>query len=361
MKVIIFCGGFGTRMWPASRKSFPKQFYPMLSGKSFFETTYKRFRKVFKPEDLFISTEERYVNFIKEQAPGLPKENIIVEPERRDTLGAVGLVAAVVAKKFPGEVIFFSWSDHIIGQEEKFLRAVVAAGNYSKEMNMPVSLNEEATYPNVHVGWVKPGESIDEIKGYPVRKIEKFVEKPDLATAKKLFVSGNYLFHTGYEAWPAELLLGYYKEYAPAVYEGLMKISDSWGTKNEKTILYREYHKFEKISVDFGVFEKIPSGKRLTIETNVGWEDSGTWELFYLALRKNALENVVEGEGLTEFIDSSSNLIFTPKNKMVTLIGVQDLVVIDTPTGLLVCSMKTTEKVKQLFKTIEEKNPEFVE
>lgn len=360
MKVVIFCGGFGTRMWPASRKSFPKQFYPMLSGKSFFQSTYKRFRKVFKPTDVFVSTEERYAKFIKEQAPDLPKTNIIVEPERRDTLGAVGLVAAVIEKRFPGEIIFFSWSDHIIGQEEKFLRAVVTAGNYAKKVNMPVSVNEEATHPSVHVGWVKPGETVDVVGTYPVRKIEKFVEKPDLATAKRLYVSGNYLFHTGYEAWPTGVLLGYYKDFAPKIYEGLIKISDAWGEKNQETVLYREYHKFEKNSVDFGVFEKIPSGKRLTIETNVAWEDSGTWELFYLALRKNALENVVEGEGLTEFIDSSSNLIFAPKNKIVSLIGVSNMVVIDTPSGLLVCSMKTTEKVKQLFKIIEEKNPEFV-
>lgn len=361
MRVVIFCGGFGTRMWPASRKSLPKQFFPMLSGKSFFQTTYKRFRKIFKPENLLVSTEERYVKFIKEQAPDLQVGNIIVEPERRDTLGAVGLVAAVVAKRFPGEVMFFSWSDHLIGQEEKFLRAVLAAGDYAKATNLPVSLNEEATYPNVHVGWVKPGETVDVVKGYSVHKIEKFVEKPDLATAKKLFISGKYLFHTGYEAWPASVLLGYYKDFAPKVYEGLTKISDAWGTKNEKTILYREYHKFEKISVDFGVFEKIPSGKRLTIETNVGWEDSGTWELFYFALRKNALENVIQGEGLTEFIDSRSNLVFTPRGKIVTLVGVTDLVVIDTPTGLLVCNMRNTEKVKELFKTIEAKNPDFVD
>lgn len=361
MRVVIFCGGFGTRMWPASRKSFPKQFYPLINGKSFFELTYRRFRKIFKPEDIFVSTEERYTKFIKEQTPEIPHSNIISEPERKDNLAAVGLVAALVEKRFPGEVIFFSWADHLIGQEEKFLRAVLAVGNYSKQTGLPVTINEEPNYPSIHNGWIKLGEAIDEFKGYQIRKIEKFVEKPDLATAKKLFTSGNYLLHTGYGAWPSRLLLDYYKQLVPEMYNGLTKIAEAWGTKHYSTVLYREYHKFVKESVDFGLFQKIPEDKRLTISTNVSWEDAGTWELFFKALKEKGAENVLEGEIETELLESEGNLVIGPKGKMVSLIGIRDLVIIDTPDALLVCRMDKTSDVKEVFAKIEEKKPEYVE
>src|SRR3989344_4618093 len=137
MKIVIFCGGYGTRMWPASRKSYPKQFYPLIKGKSFFQMTIARFEKRFKPEDIFISTEEKYKRFVKEQAPEIPYDNLIIEPERRDTLGGVGLVSAVMEKKFPDDVMFFSWSDHFIGEEEEFLNIVCAAGEYCMEFGNP--------------------------------------------------------------------------------------------------------------------------------------------------------------------------------------------------------------------------------
>src|SRR3989344_6660344 len=112
MKIVIFCGGYGTRMWPVSRKSNPKQFSRIVKGKSFYERTVDRFKVGFRPEDIYISTEEAYVHFISEQTPEIPRKNIIVEPERRDLLGAIGLVSSIVEKRSPGSVMFFSWSDH---------------------------------------------------------------------------------------------------------------------------------------------------------------------------------------------------------------------------------------------------------
>src|SRR3972149_7523887 len=155
MKVVIFCGGFGTRMWPVSRKSYPKQFYPLISRRSFFQITYKRFRKAFKPSDIFISTEARYVHFVRRQAPEIPKENIIAEPERKDNLAAVGLVTAIINERFPGEVVMAAWSDHLITDEKKFLEAVKVAGDYAKETGMIVSINEKPKYPATQLEWVR--------------------------------------------------------------------------------------------------------------------------------------------------------------------------------------------------------------
>lgn len=360
MKIVIFCGGYGTRMWPASRKSFPKQFYPLVKGKSLFQMTYHRFRKIFKPSDIFVSTERKYTKFVEEQVPDVPIENIIAEPERKDNLGAVGLVTAILEKRFPGEVMFVSWSDHFIGKESTFLKAVVIAGKFAKETGLIVSVNEKPKAPSVHNEWVRIGEMIEETKGFQIVKILETIKRPDLENAKKMFISDKYLLNTGYRAWRTDVMLEYYKNYTPEMYKGLIKIADAIGTKYEKTVIYREYHKFIKDSVEFGIFVKLPSDKSATIPTDFGWEDAGTWELFYRALRDHQ-ENVVEGQVDTEFIDANRNLIMGSKGKIVAVIGLSNIAIIDTPDGLLVCNMNDTSKVKDLFAILEKKKPKYVD
>ena len=360
MKIVIFCGGYGTRMWPASRKSFPKQFYPLVGGKSFFQITYERFRKAFAAPDIFISTERIYEHFIKKQEKEIPKANIIVEPERKDNMAAIGLVTALLNKKFPNEVMFISWSDHLIHQEDEFLRKVKLAGEYALETGQIVSIDEKPKYPSVHHGWVKVGHAHDNYHGVEILPIVQHFEKPDTLSAKKFFQSASYLINTGYRAWRTDTMLTFYQKYAPEMYAGLLEIINHTGNKNFETFLYREYHRFEKESVENGIFEKLPEGVRVTIPSDVGWEDSGTWQLFYRALRINGVENVLEGGALLEHLDSDGNLVIAPRGKMVGLIGIRNSVVIDTPDGLLVCSMEETDKVKELFKLLEEHYPEFV-
>lgn len=361
MKIIIFAGGYGTRMWPASRKSFPKQFYPLIKGRSFFQMTVNRFKKKFKTEDIFISTEESYLRFIREQTPEIPKENLILEPERRDSLGAIGLVSAVIEKKFPGEVMFFSWSDHFIGEEDEFLRAVKIAGEICDENGAPVSLNEKPFFPNIHAGWIRLGEKIGEKNGRGVYKIEDYVEKPDEKTAKKLLKSGKYLIHTGYGAWKSDLMLGYFQKYRPKDYEALVKIAKAWGTDSQDNVLRREYKNIEKVSVEYGLFEKLPHDLRLTIAVSSKWEDAGTWELFYKAMKEGNEKNVTEGGVVTQFLNSQGNLVIGRRNKLISIIEINNLVVIDTDDALLVCPMDQTAKVKELFKIIEKDKPRYVE
>lgn len=360
MRVVIFCGGFGTRMWPASRKSFPKQFYPLIGGHSFFELTYKRFRQVFKPSDIFVSTESHYEKFIKEQAPEIPHENIISEPERKDNLAAVGLATAILEKRFPGEVMIVSWSDHLIGKENIFLKAVLAAGEYAKETGLIVSVDEKPKYPSVHNGWVKMGETIDEYKSHSIVKILKHVEKPEESEAKRLFVSGNYLLNTGYRAWRTDVMLGFYKQFVPEMYEGLTKITEGLAKSHTETILFREYHNFVKDSVEKAIFEKLDDNKRVTIPVDMDWKDAGTWELFYKSLKTDD-KGVFEGQSVIEQLDSERNLVIGPKGKIISLIGIQDLVIIDTPDALLVSRMDKTSEVKEIFGKLEKEKPEFVD
>lgn len=364
MKIVIFCGGYGTRMWPASRKSYPKQFFPIVKGKSFFQVTVNRFKKGFKPEDIFVSTESKYVKLVRELAPEIPVENIIGEPERRDNLGAVGLVSAIIERRFPSEVMFFSWSDHFIGNEEKFIKVVKAAAEYTKETGTPVSVNEKPTFASVHNGWIEQGERITKANGYSLNQIERFIEKPDLKTAKKFLKANHkYFIHTGYGAWRSDKMLSYFKEIRPKEYKGLTKIMNAWGTKEYENVLQNEYHKFEKLSIDLGLFEKLPSDLRLNIPMSVGWEDAGTWQLFYDAMLDKGEDTVKEGELDLVQLESFKNLIVskTTKKKVISVIGLKNIAVIDTDDALLISDLDSTQKVKDVFKKLEEKNPEYVD
>jgi len=361
MKVVIFCGGFGTRMWPASRKSYPKQFFPLMGGKSFFQTTYQRFRKIFKPEDIFVSTEGKYVSYVVKQSPDLPKANIIAEPERKDNLAAVGLVTAILEKRYPGEVMLVSWSDHFIGDEPLFLKAMMMAGKYAEETKLIVSVNERPRTPTTQNEWVKMGEVVGNIDSFKVVKILETVKRPELEVAKKMLDSNNYLINTGYRAWRTDIMLSYFKKYQPEMYSGLEKIMEADGSNSQDEVINREYHKFVKDSVEFGIFVKLPDDRSVTIPVRFGWEDAGTWELFYRAVRINQNQNVVEGEAYTQFIDSSSNLVIGPKGKAIGVIGLSNVVIIDTPDGLLVSDMLQSGKTKELFGILEKEKPEYVD
>ncbi len=361
MKIVIFAGGYGTRMWPASRKSYPKQFFSLIGGKSFFQITVDRFKKAYSPEDIFVSTEQAYANYIFNQAPEIPKENVIIEPERRDNMPAVGLVAAIINKRFPDEVIMASWSDHFILKEDVFLNAIAASGEYVKETGMIVSINQPATYPSVQNEWIVKGEVLANKGGFDIFQILQTIKRPELPIAEQLFADKKNIINTGYRIWRADIMLSLFKEYAPNAYNHLQTIADAYGTDKWEEVLKREYHEIEKDSIEFAIFSKLSSDKSATISVDFDWRDAGTWDFFYKAMKKESEDNVVEGNIKTAFIDSKNNLIIGPDGKMIALIGLENFTVIDTKDALLVCPMDRTSEVKDVFKKVEEENPQFVE
>ncbi len=267
-------------------------------------------------------------------------------------------------KYFPGEPVLFSWAKHLIRRERVFLNAVKAAGKHTKETGVGVSIDSKPDFPSVNNGWIKKGASLGYLGGSVYYKLEKQVEKPELPLAKKLFISGNWLIHTGYKVWDTQKLLEYYKEFQPEIYKGLMKIADSMGTKLWETELYRQYHKFPQTSIDYGILEKLPAGSFVTLEADMGWEDLGiSWETFYRGLVTSSLkDNTVEEGGVdTAYFEAERNLVIGPKNKMIGIVGVSDIAVIDTPNGLLICKLSESQKVKKLYEQIEKDKPEYVD
>lgn len=350
-KVVIFCGGKGTRMWPISKVGHPKQFDPLIGKTSFLRATIDRVAKGFSFDDIFLSTGQELVKIIKQQAPEIPRKNLILEPEMRDTLGAVGYVASVINHRFPESVMIILWgADHLVKKEKKFVAALKKAASLASQNEMIVHVDMKPTYPSVHNGWVKVGKRIKKEDGYEIFEFIKHVEKPNLQLAKKYFKDRSYYIHSGYMAVRPRVMLSLYQKYAPQCSSILKKISESFGTPQEKKVLAQEYPKIEKTSVDFGLFEKLPTGTQLEVPVEIGWIDVGTWGLLYAGLPKDKDGNVKMGK--VYLMDVKNSLVFSREKRVAGVIGVKKMVIVDTENGLLVCPLEQTAKVKQLYKMI---------
>jgi mannose-1-phosphate guanylyltransferase len=353
LRMVIFCGGYGTRMWPMSRESFPKQFQPLLGEISFFRDTLNRVKLSFKPEDIYLSAPQGQVKFVESQAPEIPPKNIIAEPERRDTLGAIGYVTVFLDKLFPSSLMAVTWSDHFLREKERYARLFHLAARVCQIKNVICKIDVKPPYPATQLGWIKIGKVVGKLDGYSVYEFVKHVEKPKLEEAKKMFTKKQWLINTGYYVWRTSTMLGFYQKYAPECFAHLKKIQAAGGTKQEK-IVAREYRQIEKTSVDYGLFEKLPSGSQLVIPADLGWHDVGTWDLLYEALARGQKENILKGE--VELKDAQGNLVYLPKGKIGAIVGVQNLVVVDTEDGLLVCQRGRAGDVKKFVEDLKKKN-----
>lgn len=355
MKLVIFVGGTGTRMWPMSRTKRPKQFQALIGEKSMFRQSLERFQQGFKTEDIFILTGQDYQDVIREEAPELPQENIILEPEMRDTTAAVGYAAAYLDKKFPGDYIGIIWgADHVIKDNEKLIQAIKTAQEIAESENKIVEIDVRPTSPDVNLGYIQIGEQVTTKNGFEVFKFIRQVEKPDLKAAKRFFQSFNYLWHTGYAVWNTSKMMTIFEKYAPDIYLPLKKIHEAIGTDQEKAVLIEEYPKIPKISIDFSIYEKLPSEEILVIPADIGWSDIGAWNILKNELSDNG--NIIS---IGDHIDHDSHDILvinkTPK-KLIATIGLEGVIIVDTPDALLILPQDRSQDVKKIVEKLKEAN-----
>lgn len=335
-------------MWPMSRKNRPKQFQPLIGEKSIFRQTIDRMLRCFSIQDIYISTGEQHKSTILSEIPELPPENLILEPEMRDTLGAVGYAVMTVHKKFGNTVVATIWgADHYIRNDEEFIKSLQVAEKIASQENLIVNVDAKPTSPNINLGYMEMGRQIKEVEGFPIYEFIRQVEKPDLEKARQFVRSVKYLWHTGYTVFKAELMIDLYKKHAPEVYEILENVTAASDTK----VTREEFVKIPKISVDFAIYEKLEKGKIVEMPADLGWSDVGAWNILKDELAENGKALVVKGEN---YDLGSIDCLFYELNsgKIIATIGCENLVVVDTADALLVASKFKAQEVRKIVEKL---------
>ncbi len=351
MKAVIFGGGVGTRLWPLSRKSTPKQFEKIVGDKSTLQLAVDRISPIISPEDIFVSSGERYGEILKKQLSQLPSSNFILEPEMRDVGAAVGLVAAILEKISPDEPFTILWSDHLVKNEELFRNILLAGAQVlSQDKNKIIFIGQKSRLATQNLGWIEYGEKIKEVNALPLYEFKSLHYRPSLESANAFHASESHAWNPGYFVTTPAFLMGLYKKYAGEMYEGLLQIQDAWGTDRYEETLAEIFPNFEKISFDNLILEKMGSGDGYVIGADFGWSDIGAWEQLKEALSETADENVTKGKTMLE--GSRDSLVFNYTNQMVVGIDLSEFLVINTEDVVLICPKNSVPKIKKLVESL---------
>ncbi|MCL6096470.1 MAG: mannose-1-phosphate guanylyltransferase [Patescibacteria group bacterium] len=351
MKVVIFAGGVGTRLWPLSRKNTPKQFEKIVGDKSTLQLAVDRLQPDFKPEDIYVSTGKKYEEIVRSHLPQIPPENFIFEPEMRDVGPAVGVACGIVAKRHPNSPIAIIWSDHFVKKERRFREVL----NFAKDLvlkdgNSLILIGQRARFANQNLGWIEFGEESGSVRGTKIFKFKKLIYRPNLAEAEKFLDSQTYAWNPGYFVTTPKFLLSQYEKFAPDLWKGIMEIQEALGESNYEEVLQKVFPKFEKISFDNAILEKIDSKHVFVIAADLGWSDVGAWEALKEALSEKNDQNVTKGKVLVE--DSTDNLVFNYTDQLVVGIDLTKMIVINTDDVLLVCPKDSVPKIKKLVESL---------
>ncbi len=344
MDVIILAGGGGTRLWPVSRTSNPKQFQPFLGKHTLLQKTYQRVRKGFSPKNIFVSTNAVQQKLIARQLPQVPLEHYIVEPTKRDTAPAIGLAAAWLAKRNPESIFVTANVDHYIEKEPAYHAALKAAEQVvCKHPQSVALLGINPTYPETGYGYIKMGRYAIRVGKQEVFHVDRFVEKPDFATAQQYLKRWEYLWNPAMFVWRAQTLLDLFKKHLPKHYAVLMRIQKAIGTPAQAATIAREFPKMASISIDYGIIEKLKHMYVLPVD--LGWADVGHWRTVRDVLQGGKPVNVIRGQHIGT---AKNSLIYSYTKRIIATAGVQDLIIVDMDDALLVCPADRAQDVKKL-------------
>lgn len=351
MKVVIFAGGVGTRLWPLSRKKTPKQFEKIIGDKSTIQLAVERVLPIVSPSEIFISSGEVYKDILFEQLPNIPKKNFILEPEMRDVGAAVGLVSAILAKESPNEPFVILWSDHIVKNEKLFQEILKTASIIlEKDKEKIVFIGENSRFGSQNLGWIEFGKEVKKMDNISIHGLKSFHYRPTLDIAEKFHKSPNHVWNTGYFATTAGFLFSLYEKFSPEMHKNLLKLQQAWGSENFHNEFNKLYPTLEKISFDNLILEKISPSSGLVIAQNMNWSDIGAWESLKEALSEASEENVTNGKVLV--IDSKDSLLYNYTNQMLVGIDMDQFLVINTDDVILVCPKKSVPKIKKFVENL---------
>lgn len=345
---VIPAGGVGTRLWPLSRAAAPKFLHDLTgSGSTLIRATYDRLEPL-SGERVLLVTGEAHREAVCRQLPEIADENLVLETEPKDSGAAIGLAAAILFTRDPATIMGSFAADQVISPVDKFQDAVREA-IHTAATGKIVTIGIKPTHASTGFGYIRTGEPLD-IAGAPsAHTVVKFVEKPSEKIAEEYLASGEYNWNAGMFVAPVELMLHHLKANEPVLYEGLMEIARAWDTPDRIAVKNRVWPTLPKIAIDYAVAEPAAdAGDVAVIPGDFSWDDVGDFAA--IARLSSAKENnnvKVIGEGARVFTEDSTGIVVTDTKRVIALIGIQDVVVVDTPDALLVTTRAHSQLVKR--------------
>jgi mannose-1-phosphate guanylyltransferase len=354
---LIMAGGIGSRFWPISRTAHPKQFIDILgTGKTLIQQTYDRFLKIVPKENIFILTNESYIQLVQEQLPDLDDSQILAEPIMRNTAPCIAYGSHKILKLNPEASIVVAPSDHLIMNSEEFTRCIKKSLETAATHDCLISLGIKPSRPDTGYGYIQ----------YNTKKIgddffmvKTFTEKPNKELAKTFVQSGDFLWNAGIFVWSVKSILNAFKKYLPEMNDIFKEGEAIYNTPEEQEFVHAAFSQCTNLSIDYGIMEKAENVYVLPSE--FGWSDLGTWASVYDLSEKDYVGNAVIPSEMVIMYDSSNCMVNVPKGKLVIMQGLHDFIVVEDNNTLLICPRSEEQEIKQIVGDVKQRfGPEFI-
>lgn len=343
MKVygVIMAGGGGTRFWPISRQARPKQLLNLSGKEIMVNEAADRLAKTADMNDIFIVTNKTQAAAMKEVTRGrIREDHILAEPSARNTAACIGYAAMEIIKKYGDGVMVITPSDAFIKDEDEFTNILAKAVKEAESTEHLVTVGITPTFPSTGYGYIK----YDTASEGDVKKVQEFKEKPDLETAKEYVASGSYAWNSGMFIWKASVILKNFEKFLPEIYADIVKIGEAMGTPSEYDVIHDVYPQIQGISVDYGIMEQ--SDEVMVVPGEFGWNDVASFDMLKVMHDEDADGNIVVGNSVN--IDTRNSVVYSSSGRLVTTLGLDNIVVVETEDSIMVCSKDRVQDVKKI-------------
>jgi mannose-1-phosphate guanylyltransferase len=348
---IIMAGGIGSRFWPISRASHPKQFIDILgTGKTLIQNTYNRFLKICPKENIYVVTNENYTQLVKKQLPDMADDQILTEPVMRNTAPCVAYGCFKIESINPDAAIVVAPSDHLILDEAAFVTAIEKSLQTATDKQCLVTLGIKPSRPDTGYGYI---QYTDQIINDDFHKVKTFTEKPTVDIATTFIQSGDFLWNAGIFVWSAKAIVNAFNSYLPEMHEIFAEARSVYNTDEEKAFVHKIYQRCINISIDYGIMEK--ASNVYVLPSEFGWSDLGTWASIYQLADKDYVGNAVIPSDKVIMYDSSNCMVNVPGEKLVILQGLHDFIVVESNNSLLICPRDQEQNIKQVVSDVKNK------
>ncbi len=340
---VILAGGSGTRLWPLSTPSFPKQFLPLPNGNSMIQETLERVRPLAVPEQTWVVTGRLMADLVQEHLPTVPATHILREPMGRNSAPAIAWAAATIAQHDPEGIMAIFSADAVIEHVEALRQALQLAYGLAEQGKL-VTIGISPTGPETGYGYIRFGEQLREEHGYSAFKVERFVEKPDLATAQSYLADGHYVWNAGIFVWSVKAILTDFQRHLPDISQKIQEIVTTIGSENQQALLSELWPTLQSISIDYGILEK--ASNLAVIPAALGWNDVGNWDQYGALFPAD--EQGVRSVGTHTGFGTQNVTVYNNTPRHVYTIGLEDVIVVEMENMTVICHKSHVQRVKEL-------------